>query len=46
VIGVGRELEINNLRGVGFVVLLFVVLLFVVLLPVSFLPKIRTLGVL
>jgi hypothetical protein len=44
--GVGRELEINNLRGVGFAVLLFVVFLFVVLLPVSFLPKMRTLGVL
>jgi hypothetical protein len=44
--GVGRELEINNLRGVGFVVVLFVILLFVVLLPTSFLPNMRTLGVL
>lgn len=35
VMGVGKELEINNLRGVGFVVL-----------PVSFLPKLTTIGVL
>jgi hypothetical protein len=36
VIGVGKEPEGNNLRGVGFVVLL----------PTPFLPKMRTLGVL
>jgi hypothetical protein len=35
VIGVGKALERNNLRGVGFLVLL----------PVSFLPKMTTLGV-
>jgi hypothetical protein len=34
--GVGKELDINNLRGVGFVVLL----------PISFLPNRTTLGVL
>jgi hypothetical protein len=34
--GVGKELEINNLRGVGFVVFL----------PLSFLPRMTTLGVL
>jgi hypothetical protein len=36
VMGVGKELERNNLRGVGFVVFLLV----------SFLPKMTTLGVL